>query len=107
MNKGNKITKTAEKRERHLFSISGKRIKNVHTIRSRFGFMVSALFGAAGLITLVIFYVLGLFDFSAPLFRNKTALILAMSFSCIAIGIGLCVIPIVETVKLIQRRNKK
>ena len=89
MSKNAKNLKNSHGADRHLFSLTGKRIKNVHTIRSRFGFMVSALFGAAGLITLVIFYVLGLFEFSAPLFRNKTALILAMALSCIAIGIGI------------------
>jgi signal transduction histidine kinase len=47
------------------------------------------LFGAAGLITIVIYCVLGLFEFSAPLFRNKIALILAMSLSCIGIGVGI------------------
>lgn len=89
MNKNEKQLKAAHGRDRHVFSLTGKRIKNVHTIRSRFGLAVCALFGVAGLITLVIFYILGLFDFFAPMFKHKELLILAMCLSCIAIGIGI------------------
>ena len=74
---------------RAIFSLTGKRIKNVHTIRSRFGLVVCTLFGAAGLITTVIFYILGSFDFFDSIFTNGTILVGAMALTWITIGVGI------------------
>ena len=83
-----KIPKKDKKRHpRAIFSLSGKRIKKVNTIRSRFGFIVFLLFAAAGAITALIFYVLQIFSFYDKLFSNPRILVAAMVLTFIAIGI--------------------
>ena len=74
--------------KRHaIFSLSGKRIKKVNTIRSRFGFIVLVLFGAAGGITALIFYLLQLFPIFDSFFHNGALLVGTMVLTFISIGI--------------------
>lgn len=79
--------KAKEKRTRGIFSLSGKRIKKVHTIRSRFGFIVLLLFGAAGALTAMIFYILQLFSFYDKVFSNGALLVGTMALTFIFIGV--------------------
>lgn len=70
-----------------ILSLSGKKIKKMHTIKSRFGFIVLLLFAAAGGITALIFYILQLFSFFDEFFNNSVLLVGAMVLTFIAIGI--------------------
>lgn len=80
----------ARKRKvRSILSISGKRIKRVNTLRTRFTFGVCMIFAAAGVLTAIIFYILGLFPIFDPLLNNSLTLIGAICLSCVAIGAGL------------------
>lgn len=92
-NKNKKIVPEKAQKNRgrrfEMFSLSGKRIKNVHTIRSRFSFIIFALFAIAGIITLVLYNILTLFSFFEKQFQNETVLIVAMGLTWIAIGIGI------------------
>lgn len=72
---------------RTLLSLSGKRIRKVHTIRSRFGFIVLLLFAAAGAATALIFYILQLFSFFDTLFSDSRVLVAAMVLTFIFMGI--------------------
>ncbi len=82
-----KKSKPKEKRKYPLLSLSGKRIKRVHTITSRFGLIVLVLFAAAGGITALIFYLLQLFPFFDSFFSNGFLLVSTMVLTFIAIGI--------------------
>ena len=82
-----KRNRIEEKTQRKPSSIEGKSIKTVHTIRSRFGLLMCSLFGAAGLITALIYYILGRFEFSQGLFQNETLLVIVMSLTWIGIGV--------------------
>ena len=77
------------RRRFEMFSLSGKKIKNVHTIRSRFSFIIFSLFAIAGVITLVLYNILRLFSFFEALFKNETVLIISMGLTWIAIGIAI------------------
>ena len=88
------VKKSVKNKQKHknkkkyaLLSISGKRIKKVNTIRSRFGFIVLALFGAAGGITALIFYILQLFPLYEKTFSDQRILVAAMVLTFISIGI--------------------
>ena len=70
-----------------IFSLSGKKIKKMHTIKSRFGFIVLLLFAAAGGITALIFYILQLFSLFDDFFNNSRLLVGTMVLTFIAIGI--------------------
>lgn len=91
----NRIKNSSQKEQKEassrleMFSLSGKRIKNVHTIRSRFSFIIFALFGIAGVITLVLYNILRLFSFFEAQFKNETVLIISMGLTWIGIGIAI------------------
>ncbi|MBQ8408782.1 MAG: HAMP domain-containing histidine kinase [Clostridia bacterium] len=74
-------------RKHIVLSLSGTKIKKVHTIRSRFGLIVLLLFGAAGGVTALIFYVLQLFSFYDKYFSNGAVLVAAMTLTFIFLGI--------------------
>ena len=81
-----------ERKQHHIkhhpvLSLSGKRIKKVNTIRSRFGFIVLLLFGVAGGVTALIFYLLQLFSFYDKLFSNGAILVTTMTLTFVLIGI--------------------
>lgn len=82
-----KKNKPKEKKRYPLLSLSGKRIKRVHTITSRFGLIVLVLFAAAGGITALIFYLLQLFPFFDSFFSNGLLLVGTMVLTFIAIGV--------------------
>ena len=82
----NKKRKAGGRRRYPLLSLSGKRIKRVHTITSRFGLIVLILFAAAGGITALIFYLLQLFPIFNGFFSNGPLLVGAMVLTFIAIG---------------------
>ena len=86
MSKEKKI-KPKEKKRYPLLSLTGKRIKRVHTITSRFGLIVLILFAAAGGITALIYYLLQLFPIFDGLFRNGLLLVGMMVLTFIAIGV--------------------
>ena len=87
----NKEKKSRPKKRRRypLLSLSGKRIKRVHTLTSRFGLIVLILFAAAGGITALIYYLLQLFPIFDGFFANGPLLVGAMVLTFIAIGIML------------------
>ncbi len=81
-----------EKKQRYskrhaVVSQSGTRIKKVHTIRSRFGLIVLLLFGAAGCLTALIFYILQLFSFYDKVFNDGRVLVATMALTFVLIGI--------------------
>ena len=76
-----------ERRRFEIFSLSGKKIKNVHTIRSRFTFIIFSLFAIAGVITLVIYNVLRIFSIFNKFFENEIVLVGTMGLTWICIGI--------------------
>lgn len=84
-----KKNKPREKKRYPLLSLTGKRIRRVHTITSRFGLIVLVLFAAAGGITALIYYLLQLFPIFDGLFDNGTLLVGLMVLTFIAIGIML------------------
>lgn len=71
---------------RALFSLSGKRIKRVNTLRTRFSFTVCAMFATSGILTAIIFAVLSIFPIFDRFMSNKILLIIAICACCIAIG---------------------
>ena len=71
---------------RALLSLSGKRIKRVNTLRTRFTFTVCVMFITSGFLTAIIFSVLSLFPLFDLLISNKVILIAAVCACCIAIG---------------------
>lgn len=80
--------KNRRNRKRYaLLSLSGKRIKKLHTIRSRFGLLVLLLFGAAGIITALTFYLLQLFSFYDKIFNDGRVLVGAMALTFIFYGV--------------------
>ncbi len=83
--------KSEEAREavRAIFSLSGKRIKRINTLRTRFTFTVCVMFATAGVLTAVIFSVLSFFPLFDYLISNRLLLIGAICVSCIAIGTGI------------------
>lgn len=87
MKNKDKFTVPKRSDSRRVKSLSGESIKTVHTIRSRFGLLMYGLFGAAGLITALIYYIIGSFEFSKPLFQNEILLVMAMAFTWIAVGV--------------------
>ena len=82
-----KQKKSGEKKRHTLLSLSGKRIRRVNTIRSRFGLIVLVLFGAAGGITAIIFYLLQLFPIFDSFYADRALLVGAMVLTFITIGI--------------------
>ena len=70
-----------------LVSQSGKRIKKVHTIRSRFGLIVLLLFGMAGGITALTFYLLQLFSFYDKVFSDGRVLVGTMALTFVFYGV--------------------
>ena len=74
---------------RTLLSLSGKRIKKINTLRTRFTFAVCVIFAITGVITAVIFFILSQFPFFEYLINNRILLITAICVSCIAIGTGI------------------
>ncbi len=78
-----------KKTVRVLLSLSGKRIKKINTLRTRFTFTVCVMFAITGVITALIFYVLSQFPFFEFLIQNRILLITAICVSCIAIGTGI------------------
>ena len=82
-----KENKQKQKKRYPLLSLTGKRIKRVHTITSRFGLIVLLLFAAAGGITALIYYLLQIFPIFEPLFDNGPLLVGVMVLTFIAIGV--------------------
>jgi signal transduction histidine kinase len=72
---------------RAIFSLSGKRIKKVNTIGTRFGLIVLLLFAVAGALTALLFYILQLFSFYDKLFSDARIHVAAMVLTFIAIGV--------------------
>ena len=84
-----KNLRKSRRKVRAILSLSGKRIKRLHTLRTRFTFGVCMLFAVTGVLTAIIFYVLGLFPILDDLLNNRIFLIGAICVSCIAIGTGI------------------
>ena len=86
-----KIPKKEKKQrysKRHaVVSQSGAQIKKVHTIRSRFGLIVLLLFGMAGGITALTFYLLQLFSFYDKIFSDGRVLVGAMTLTFVFYGV--------------------
>ena len=83
------MTKEAGEAMRALFSLSGKRIKGINTLKSRFTFTVCIMFAVSGILTAIIFTILSFFPLFDYLMSNKVLLITALCFSCVAIGTGI------------------
>ena len=80
--------KNAPKRRKwEILSLTGKRIKPMHTIRSHFGYVMIALFLAAGLITLILFCILLQFEFFKELLQNEIVLTSTSAATWMVIGI--------------------
>ena len=84
-----KKLKKSRRKVRAILSLSGKRIKRLHTLRTRFTFGVCLLFAITGILTAIIFYILGLFPIFDDFLNNRLFLIGAICVSCIAIGTGI------------------
>lgn len=81
--------KTQHKRKHTVLSLSGTKIKKLHTIRSRFGLIVLLLFGVAGGVTALIFYILQIFAFYNKVFSNSAVLVAAMTLTFICLGVAI------------------
>lgn len=86
---GKKKRRRKKKTVRAILSLSGKRIKKINTLRTRFTFTVCVMFAITGVITALIFYVLSQFPFFEFFIENRILLITAICVSCIAIGTGI------------------
>ena len=79
-------TEKKPKIPRGIFSASGKKIKTVNSLRTRFSLVTFVLFTITGVSTAVIFYLLRLITVFEGLYLNATLLVAAMALSCIIIG---------------------
>lgn len=71
---------------RGIFSLSGKKINALRTIRTRFIFAIFVLFTITGVTTALLFWLISLIAASEKFYLNVTLLVVAMALSCIIIG---------------------
>ena len=74
------------KKPRGIFSLSGKRINPLRTMRTRFSFAIFVIFAITGATTALLFWLLSLITLFEGLYLNVTLLVLAMALSCVIIG---------------------
>ena len=74
------------KKPRGIFSLSGKRINPLRTMRTRFSFAIFIIFAITGATTALLFSLLSLITLFEGLYLNVTLLVLAMALSCVIIG---------------------